>query len=514
MHVHHSLARAGASRPPLRRISLVGFVLFLALVSLYFRGVLAERPGGSVAPPPGASAARPAALARYRYVEATGHNLGPRAAAFYDQGGGLPIFGLPLTEEFEEDGVRVQYFERARFELRPDGRVALTPLGTLIAGERQGAAFEPPAAPGEAGYGQALADDRSYGAFGGSGRREPPETALETDPISGHSMGGALGAFWRANRGLELFGRPISEPFEETNPHDDRRYQVQYFERARLEWHPEFAGTGSEVMLGLLGREYADARALDPALRAPAQPIAALGAATLSFSPKAARVQNIVLAANRLDGRVVAPGQELSFLEDIGQITRAAGFMPDDTLVGGELVQEIGGGICYASTAMFRAAYRAGLEIVELHPHSRPLDRRGDSLGFDSAVYSPGLDLRWRNDTPAPIEVAASVDTSEGKVTIALWGIGDGRTAVVRGPSIKNRRTVPDTWGFDAALAEGASRKISEALQGMDVVFSRVVRGADGQVLRKDSFRARYAPRGATYRFGKGVTPPEGAVVE
>jgi hypothetical protein len=475
--------------------------------------VVPARLGVALAPAPGARAAPPAARARYRYVEATGHNLGPRVAAFYDQGGGLPIFGLPITEEFEEDGLRVQYFERARFELRPDGRIALTPLGTLIAGERQGAAFEPPAAPGETGYGQALAGDRSYGGFGGAWRFEPRETALEIDPISGHSLIGTLGAFWRANRGLELFGRPISEPLDETNPHDDRRYRVQYFERARLEWHPEFAGTGSEVMLGLLGREYADARALDPALRAPALPIAALGAATLSFSPEAARIRIIALAANRLDGRVVAPGQELSFLEDIGEITRAAGFVPDDTLVGGELVQEIGGGICYASTAMFRAAYRAGLEIVELHPHSRPLERRGDSLGFDSAVYSPGLDLRWRNDTPAPIEVAASVDPSEGKVTIALWGVGDGRTAEVRGPSIRNRRTAPDTWSFDEALAEGANRKVKDAMQGMDVIFSRVVRAADGQVLRKDSFRAHYEPRGATYRFGKGVTPPEGAVV-
>ncbi|HEX5690466.1 MAG TPA: VanW family protein, partial [Roseiflexaceae bacterium] len=182
--------------------------------------------------------------------------------------------------------------------------------------------------------------------------------------------------------------------------------------------------------------------------------------------------------------------------------------------VGGELVQAIGGGICYASTALFRAVYQAGLQIVEHHPHSRPLERHGNGLGFDSAVYSPGLDLRWRNDTPHPIEVATSVDASSGKVTIAVWGVSDGRTATVRGPSIKNRRSVPDTWQFDAGMAEGASRKTVDKLEGMDVVFSRVVRAADGAVLHDDGFRARYTPRGATYRFGNGVTPPEGAVVE
>jgi hypothetical protein len=486
---------------------MLGFVLLLALASLYFRAVLADRPRSP-------SAAPAAALARYHYTEATGHNIGPRVAAFYEQSGGLGKFGLPLTEEFDEEGLRVQYFERARFELRPDGRITLTPLGSLLAGDRRETAFTRLTTPGGIDYGLALSADRPSGDLGSAWRREPPEAALEIDPITGHSLSGAFGAFWRANGGFELFGRPISEPFEERNPFDDRRLQVQYFERARLEWHPEFAGTDHEILLGLLGREFLEQHTLDPAHLAPAPPIVALGAATLTFSPEAPRIQNIALAASRLDGRVVAPGEQLSFLTDIGEITRAAGFVPDDTLVGGELVQEIGGGICYASTAMFRAAYQAGLEIVEHHPHSRPLERRGSGLGFDSAVYSPGLDLRWRNDTPGPIEIAAGVDPAAGTVTIALWGVSDGRSAEVRGPTIKNRRTAPDTWHFDAGLADGASRQTVDALEGMDVLFSRVVRAADGKVLHKDSFRARYAPRGATYLFGKGVTPPEGAVVE
>jgi hypothetical protein len=487
---------------------LLGFTLLLSLASLYIRAVLADR----VASPAGA--ATTAALTRYRYVDATGHNIGPQVASFYDRNGGLPVFGLPLTEEFEERGQRVQYFERARFELRPDGLIALTPLGALLSGTRSEAAFARLTTPGGSDYIPAWSTERGNGDFSGAWGRESRGAALAIDPVTGHSLSGTFGAFWHANRGMDLFGRPISEPFDEQNPQDDRRLQVQYFERARLEWHPEFAGTDHEIMLGLLGREYVQLQELDAARLAPAPPVVALGAATLSFSPEAPRVQNIRLAASRLDGRVVASGDELSFLADIGEITRAAGFLPDDTLIGGELVQEVGGGICYASSAMFRAAYQAGLAIVEHHPHSRPLERRGKGLGFDAAVYSPGLDLRWRNDTPGPIEVAASVDPAAGKVTIALWGVGDGRSAEIRGPTIRNRRSQPDTWQFDAGLADGASRQVADAQEGMDVLFSRVVRAADGQVLHKESFRARYAPRGATYLFGKGVTPPEGVVVK
>ena len=55
-----------------------------------------------------------------------------------------------------------------------------------------------------------------------------------------------------------MFGYPLSEPFQERNPSDGKTYLVQYFERNRLEHHPEYIGTPSEVLLGLLGvQEYA-----------------------------------------------------------------------------------------------------------------------------------------------------------------------------------------------------------------------------------------------------------------
>ena len=50
-----------------------------------------------------------------------------------------------------------------------------------------------------------------------------------------------------------LVGRPLSEEFPEVNPTDGKIYTVQYFERNRFEYHPEFAGTPNEVLLGLLG---------------------------------------------------------------------------------------------------------------------------------------------------------------------------------------------------------------------------------------------------------------------
>lgn len=72
--------------------------------------VKAELAGGVVIPPDPNAA---------RWFPETGHSLGGGFKAFWDANGGLPIFGFPLTEERTEDGLTVQYFERAIFEYHP-----------------------------------------------------------------------------------------------------------------------------------------------------------------------------------------------------------------------------------------------------------------------------------------------------------------------------------------------------------------------------------------------------------
>ena len=61
--------------------------------------------------------------------------------------------------------------------------------------------------------------------------------------------------YWQREGGLATFGYPISEELPEISSADGKVYTVQYFERARLEWHPTEAGTPSEVQLGLIGKQ-------------------------------------------------------------------------------------------------------------------------------------------------------------------------------------------------------------------------------------------------------------------
>lgn len=424
----------------------------------------------------------------FRYVPETGHNIGLQIKAFYERYGGLRIFGLPLTEAIEENGRIVQYFERARFELHPENSpehyVQLTLLGRILTEGRSDPAFAP-AAPG---------DPRISTYF----------------PQTGHNLSQGFRSFWQQNGGLPIFGYPISEEFEEVSPTDGKVYTVQYFERARFEWHPEYG-----VELGLLGSEYAQRIGLAESLRARAAPIVKLGEATTGYNGSSQeRVNNIARAAERFDGLRVKPGEIFSFLQNVGDISEQAGFVEGYAIVRGKLEKAVGGGVCQVSTTLYRAVFRAGLEIVERHPHSYVVYFYENIPGFDATVFLPYIDFRWRNDTPHDIYISTETNIQRGTVTFTLWGIGDGRKTTMTDPEVKNvRQPGPATWQFDKRLAKGEIVQIVHGRPGMDVEIWRTVTKADGSVLRKERFPTKYKPWEDYFLYGPGVTPPPGVII-
>jgi hypothetical protein len=166
------------------------------------------------------------------YFPEARHTLRGEFLRFWQDHGGLAIFGYPISEEYQEtnaaDGklYRVQYFERNRFEYHPElagtgNRVLMGLLGNELTAART---FQP---------GAPFQSDSSRAYF--------PETR--------HSLGGAFLTYWKEHGGLAVFGYPTSEELMESG------YLVQYFERNRFEYHPEFADSPGEVLLGLLGVE-------------------------------------------------------------------------------------------------------------------------------------------------------------------------------------------------------------------------------------------------------------------
>jgi hypothetical protein len=189
------------------------------------------------------------------YFEETGHYLSGRFRQYWEERGGLYVFGFPLTKVYNEvstDGntYLTQYFERARFEYHPENRAPFDVLLTLVgnevtAGRRGEPAFQP-AAP-----------------LRGRGGSCP----AYFEP-TGHNVQGPFCEFWVRYGGLQNFGFALSEEFPEVNSVDRREYTVQYFERGRWEYHPELAGTEFEVLLGLMGLERMNRVGVDVAVRA------------------------------------------------------------------------------------------------------------------------------------------------------------------------------------------------------------------------------------------------------
>ncbi len=176
-----------------------------------------------------------------KYFSETGHNVRGDFLKYYNSNPNATfLFGYPITEEFaSKDGKTVQYFQRARFELRsdlPDGqRVQLTALGQLT--------------------------------FTSTGPLSVTNSfACRVYAETGYSVCFAFLEFFDQYGGAAQFGYPISS-FEY---HENKI--VQYFQKARLEWQP-WKTEGQRVVVSDLGRIYFDKLGEDPGLLAPVKPI-------------------------------------------------------------------------------------------------------------------------------------------------------------------------------------------------------------------------------------------------
>jgi len=158
-----------------------------------------------------------------RYFPETGHTVTGAFLQFFNRYGGLTVFGYPITEPFlVEGGITIQYFQRARMELHPGSTaVRLGDLGWEWLNRQ-------PKWPGTTPV--------------------TPAVRARFFPETGHTVQGAFLDFWERRGGLDIFGYPISEEFTEGGR------TVQYFQRARFEWHPENPDP-YKVQLGLLGSE-------------------------------------------------------------------------------------------------------------------------------------------------------------------------------------------------------------------------------------------------------------------
>ena len=147
----------------------------------------------------------------------------------------------------------------------------------------------------------------------------------------------------------------------------------------------------------------------------------------------------------------------------------------------------LAGGICAASTTLFNAAARGGLQVVARQPHWYYITRY--PLGLDATV-SDSQTMRFRNDTAHPVLIKSHA--SPGVVQFEIWSVPNGRTVTWSKPHVTNVVRGYDSVRYTSALAPGQTKRIEYPVDGKDVVVTRTVRDARGRVINRDTFVSHY----------------------
>jgi vancomycin resistance protein YoaR len=181
----------------------------------------------------------------------------------------------------------------------------------------------------------------------------------------------------------------------------------------------------------------------------------------------AARIHNIKTAMDRINGALIPPGEEFSFVELLGEVDAANGYLPELVIKRNATEKEYGGGVCQVSTTVFRAAVLTGMDVTARRNHSFPVQYYRP-YGFDATIYLPSPDLRFRNNTDNYILLQAHMEGTE--LVFEVYGTNDGREVAMDGPYIIERR------------GDG----------GMRTVFTQKVYNTDGTVRFEDKFYSNY----------------------
>lgn len=219
------------------------------------------------------------------------------------------------------------------------------------------------------------------------------------------------------------------------------------------------------------------------------------------------RIFNLTLGSKRINGTLVKPGDTFSFNRAVGEVSGATGYKPAYVISSGRTVLDDGGGICQVSTTIFRAALAAGLPIVSRTAHAYRVgyyEQRGFKPGLDATVWSPAVDLSFKNDTDHHILVQTIVDNVNAKLEVAIYGTKDGRRVELSGPVVSNLTPAPEPkYQDDPTLPKGTTKQVDFAAGGATSVFTRKVYRGDDLIL-DDIFKSNYRPWQAVYLVGTG----------
>ena len=225
----------------------------------------------------------------------------------------------------------------------------------------------------------------------------------------------------------------------------------------------------------------------------------AVGRTNFKGSPVNRR-HNISVGVEKLNGTLVAPGEEFTTIGTLGEIDGKNGYREELVIKGNETKPEFGGGLCQVSTTLFRSVMNAGLPVTARRNHSYRVSYYEPPVGKDATIYFPSPDFKWVNDTKHHVLVLGRIEGDDA--VFELWGTKDGRTQTQTDPKVYNIIAPPPKKEIlTTSLAPGKIRCTEKPHAGATAVFNYAVTYPDGEV-KEQEFKSVYRPWGAVCMVG------------
>ncbi len=256
-----------------------------------------------------------------------------------------------------------------------------------------------------------------------------------------------------------------------------------------------------------LGREKVELAVAELAAPATDLGIDDISTVISSFSTKyrvsdSRRNDNLKLLASRIDGTILKPGEVFSFNETSGGRSEAEGYKMATVIMKGEMVDGMAGGACQISTTLNGAAFKAGIELVESTPHSRPSAYA--PRGMDATVVWPTTDLKLRNNYEFPIAVHFKV--ARGVASVEILGKEKPFDEIKWETSTQKRIPFETITREDGEIGVGYMVVDQKGEYGFKVKrYRRVIK--DGKVVKKDEWDLAYRPVVEYVRMGTNTDP-------
>lgn len=176
------------------------------------------------------------------------------------------------------------------------------------------------------------------------------------------------------------------------------------------------------------------------------------------------RTTNLRLAANKINGTVLMPGETFSYNQVVGARTIAAGYKEAPIYVSGEVVDGLGGGICQITSTLYNAVVYANLEIVERSNHQ--FVPSYVTASRDATVVYGSIDFKFKNNRDYPIKLVCSV--SGGVANFQIFGMKTENDYEVEISSYQTGKTATAIYSEAYKILKKNGQVVSKELLSKD----------------------------------------------